>query len=90
MGSSDRPQIGLDHPQSQEYIQSRLRDHQESGDEKVQSRKVGIRDRVGCYTWTWFAMTMATGGIANVLHGSKLINVPHCCSCLMYFSTLSF
>ncbi|KAH6656680.1 voltage-dependent anion channel-domain-containing protein [Truncatella angustata] len=30
--------------------------------------KVGIRDRISCYQWTWFTMTMATGGIANVLH----------------------
>jgi len=64
--------VGLDHPQSQEYIQSRLRNHDKGGDEKVQLRKVGIRDRVGCYTWTWFTMTMATGGIANVLHASRL------------------
>ncbi|RQM07759.1 hypothetical protein DH86_00003040, partial [Scytalidium sp. 3C] len=32
------------------------------------SRKIGIRDRIKCYTWTWFTMNMATGGIANVLH----------------------
>ncbi|KAH8800199.1 voltage-dependent anion channel [Xylogone sp. PMI_703] len=32
------------------------------------AKKVGIRDRVMCYTWTWFTMNMATGGIANVLH----------------------
>ncbi|KAH7408042.1 voltage-dependent anion channel-domain-containing protein [Cadophora sp. MPI-SDFR-AT-0126] len=31
--------------------------------------KVGIRDRIACYTWTWFTMNMATGGIANVLNG---------------------
>lgn len=35
------------------------------------SRKIGIRDRIKCYTWTWFTMNMATGGIANVLHASK-------------------
>ncbi|KAF7882799.1 uncharacterized protein EAF02_006162 [Botrytis sinoallii] len=30
--------------------------------------KVSIRDRIGCVTWTWFTLTMATGGIANVLY----------------------
>ena len=29
--------------------------------------KVSLRDRIGCFQWTWFTMTMATGGIANVL-----------------------
>ncbi|CZT12616.1 hypothetical protein WAI453_005611 [Rhynchosporium graminicola] len=29
--------------------------------------KVGLRDRIACYTWTWFTMNMASGGIANVL-----------------------
>ncbi|TVY75873.1 Malic acid transport protein [Lachnellula suecica] len=61
-------QIGLDNPQSQAYIQSRLRIEREDGDEKARTRKIGFRDRVSCYTWTWFTMTMATGGIANVLH----------------------
>ncbi|KAK5997127.1 Malic acid transport-like protein [Cladobotryum mycophilum] len=30
---------------------------------------VSIKDRIACYQWTYFTMTMATGGIANVLHG---------------------
>jgi len=29
---------------------------------------ITLKDRVCCYQWTWFTMTMATGGIANVLH----------------------
>jgi hypothetical protein len=40
-------------------------------EEERETKKVGIRDRLGCYTWTWFTMTMATGGIANVLHSSN-------------------
>ncbi|RDW91577.1 hypothetical protein BP5796_02742 [Coleophoma crateriformis] len=35
---------------------------------EVGTKIVGLRDRISCYTWTWFAMTMATGGMANVLH----------------------
>lgn len=30
--------------------------------------KASIRDRIGCFQWTWFTLTMATGGIANVIH----------------------
>ncbi|KAI0539383.1 voltage-dependent anion channel-domain-containing protein [Xylaria digitata] len=30
--------------------------------------KISIRDRICCFQWTWFTMTMATGGIANVLY----------------------
>ncbi|KAI1402001.1 voltage-dependent anion channel-domain-containing protein [Hypoxylon fuscum] len=35
---------------------------------KHKGGKIGIRDRICCHQWTWFTMTMATGGIANVLH----------------------
>lgn len=30
--------------------------------------KMGFRERIRHFTWTWFCMTMATGGIANVLY----------------------
>ncbi|KAK0386468.1 hypothetical protein NLU13_6303 [Sarocladium strictum] len=30
--------------------------------------QVSIKDRIACYRWTFFTMTMATGGMANVLH----------------------
>lgn len=30
--------------------------------------KIGFRRRIRHFTWTWFTMTMATGGIANVLY----------------------
>lgn len=33
--------------------------------------KVTILDRIACFRWTWFTMTMATGGIANVLYSRK-------------------
>ncbi|KAK0747582.1 voltage-dependent anion channel-domain-containing protein [Apiosordaria backusii] len=39
-----------------------------AGNVKYGNGKVGIRDRICCVQWNWFTMTMATGGIANVLH----------------------
>ncbi|KAK0674642.1 putative transporter [Cercophora samala] len=35
---------------------------------KYGNGKVSIKDRICCVQWNWFTMTMATGGIANVLH----------------------
>lgn len=51
-------------------------------------RAVGLRDRVGCYTWTWFTMTMATGGIANVLHSSRIPHIYPQSSGLTVFSSV--
>ncbi|KAM0427028.1 hypothetical protein ACHAPT_007926 [Fusarium lateritium] len=33
--------------------------------------RVGIRDRIACHRWTYFTMTMSTGGVANILHSLK-------------------
>ncbi|KAF6833134.1 C4-dicarboxylate transporter/malic acid transporter [Colletotrichum musicola] len=45
--------------------------------EKSSSRgKVGIRDRISCHRWTWF--TMATGGMANVIHSRQYIRGAVC------------
>lgn len=38
-------------------------------------RKLSWRERVRHFTWTWFCMTMATGGIANVLYTGSLTDI---------------
>ncbi|XXG96293.1 Protein phosphatase 2C 6 [Hypoxylon texense] len=49
--------------------------------------KVGIRDRICCHQWTWFTMTMATGGVANVLHS---IWTPYRAEWLWYIGLIFF
>lgn len=40
----------------------------EDGTEKSDPYHMSWRERIRHFTWTWFTMTMATGGIANVLY----------------------
>lgn len=57
---------------------------------KAQSvRKIRLRDRIGSYTWTCFTMTMATGGIASILHGGKqpVTDSSKCCSDMSTYSS---
>ncbi|KAI1471008.1 voltage-dependent anion channel-domain-containing protein [Daldinia caldariorum] len=51
------------------------------------SKKVGIRDRICCYQWTWFTMTMATGGVSNVLYS---IWTPYRADWLWYIGLVFF
>ena len=47
---------------------SSLNDMIAKADKMHLNARVTLRDRIACYQWTYFTMTMATGGIANVLH----------------------
>ncbi|KAI0834286.1 voltage-dependent anion channel-domain-containing protein [Hypoxylon sp. FL0890] len=50
-------------------------------------KKISIRDRICCYQWTWFTMTMATGGVANVLHS---IWAPYRADWIWYIGLIFF
>ncbi|KAF4126417.1 Pfam:C4dic mal tran, partial [Geosmithia morbida] len=38
--------------------------------------KVSLKDRIACYQWTYFTMTMATGGIANCIRSCMYPSHP--------------
>ncbi|KAK4095081.1 hypothetical protein Purlil1_777 [Purpureocillium lilacinum] len=48
--------------------QSSLNGMVEKAETMLPDAKVTLKDRIACYQWTYFTMTMATGGIANVIH----------------------
>ncbi|KAI1214421.1 voltage-dependent anion channel-domain-containing protein [Annulohypoxylon truncatum] len=50
-------------------------------------KKIGIRDRICCHQWTWFTMTMATGGVANVFYS---IWTPYQADWLWYIGLVFF
>lgn len=55
-------------------VKLRTRSSQGSSEVKTESEipdKLSIKQRVRHLTWAFFTLTMATGGIANVLHSSR-------------------
>jgi hypothetical protein len=50
---------GKDKPERRDDFQAQLEDQL--------SARLSFKQRMRHFTWTWFTMTMATGGIANVL-----------------------
>ncbi|KAG5973575.1 hypothetical protein E4U55_000411, partial [Claviceps digitariae] len=55
-------------PQVPASNQSNIQNVMTKADKVRPAEKVTLKDRIACYQWTYFAMTMATGGVANVLH----------------------
>jgi hypothetical protein len=57
------------HPHTPHDTPARSRDSKslERSNEGDDPAKLPLRERIRHFTWTWFTMTMATGGIANVL-----------------------
>jgi hypothetical protein len=49
---------------------------QRGDEEEGEQMHMRFRDRIRHFTWTWFTMTMATGGIANVLYTGMLPPSP--------------
>lgn len=50
----------------------KVQDDADDMSEKEAPLRLSLRERLRHFTWTWFTMTMATGGIANVLHTGTL------------------
>ena len=72
----DRSGRGMEEDQEEkEKIQTGA---EEGGEDEGDSRGLGFRQRIRHFTWTWFTMTMATGGIANVLYTGKQPFSPPC------------
>ncbi|CAN9097341.1 unnamed protein product [Alternaria alternata] len=56
-------------PRALTAVTSRSTKHSARGADVPEDRKtLSFKERIRHFTWTWFCLTMATGGIANVLY----------------------
>ncbi|KAK0652182.1 voltage-dependent anion channel-domain-containing protein [Cercophora newfieldiana] len=62
---SPDPESGIRSPEPHSNTSSL--NHMITKARNLRGSKVGIKDRIACFRWTWFTMTMATGGVANVI-----------------------
>ncbi|CAJ0551778.1 Ff.00g057570.m01.CDS01 [Fusarium sp. VM40] len=68
-GNNQRPARLLHHGST--LTSNSLNHVMATAEKSPDGRKVGLRDRIACHRWTYFTMTMSTGGIANILHSLK-------------------
>ncbi|KAI9752520.1 MAG: hypothetical protein M4579_005596 [Chaenotheca gracillima] len=68
------PPSNLATPPATKEAPTRLTEHK-SETSFPQEIKISIRERVRHFTWTWFTMSMATGGIANVIYNGNVVMI---------------
>ncbi|KAF4984669.1 hypothetical protein FZEAL_185 [Fusarium zealandicum] len=62
-GDTQRPRRLLNN--SSTLTSNSLSNIMESAGKAAANHKIGIRDRIACYQWTYFTMTMSTGGVVK-------------------------
>jgi len=81
--------MGEDEAESRKEVENEYGADDDRDCEVDKKTEIGFRGRIRHFTWTWFTMTMATGGIANVLYTGELNKFPRPLS-LFVFSWACF
>jgi hypothetical protein len=61
----------LERDSSEDMSKKKYEKHGKHGKHVSLDTRLRLKERIRHFTWTWFTMTMATGGIANVLHTGR-------------------